>query len=81
VDVINKAFNVFTQKFNEKIMEENKRFRAKQEEYIIKKSEGIQSLYIAACSFAGFLIIAFLSIIIRIERSLRHLENRPVNTA
>lgn len=81
LDVINKALNIFTQKFHEQIEKENAQFVAKQQEYIAKKAEGMQSLYIAAGAFAAFLMIVFLSIIIRIERNLRHLENRPVVTA
>jgi hypothetical protein len=81
VDVINNALNLFTQKFHEQIQKENAEFAAKKEEYIAKKAEGMQSLYVAAGAFTAFLMIVFLSIIIRIERNLRHLENRPVGTA
>lgn len=81
LDVINKAKNLFTQKFNEQIKNENAKYVAKQQEYIEKKSEGMQNLYVAAGAFLAFLMIVFLSIIIRIERNLRHLENRPVVTA
>lgn len=81
LDVINKALNLYTQKFNEQIEKENQEVAAKQQEYIEKKAEGMQSLYIAAGAFAAFLMIVFLSIIIRIERNLRHLENKPTITA
>ena len=76
LDVVNKALNLFTQNFNEQIRKENSKFAAKQQEYLEKKNEGIQSLYIAAGAFGTFLMIVFLSIIIRIERNLRHLENK-----
>ncbi len=79
--VINKAFDIYTQKFNEQIEKENQELAAKQQEYIEKKAEGMQSLYVAAGAFVAFLMIVFLSIIIRIERNLRHLENKPVVTA
>ena len=81
LDVINKALNLFTQNFNEQIKKENAKFIAEQQKYIEKKSEGMQSLYVAAGAFVAFLMIVFLSIIIRIERNLRHLENKPTVTA
>lgn len=78
LDVINKALNLFTQHFNEQIVKENEQFAVRQQEYIAKKAEGMKSLYVAAGAFVAFLMIVFLSIIIRIERNLRHLENKPV---
>ena len=81
LDVINTALNIFTQNFSKQIEEENAKFATKQQEYIEKKAEGMQSLYVAAGAFVSFLMIVFLSIIIRIERNLRHLENKPVVTA
>ena len=81
LDVINTALNIFTQNFSKQIEEENAQFATKQQEYIEKKAEGMQSLYVAAGAFVSFLMIVFLSIIIRIERNLRHLENKPVVTA
>jgi hypothetical protein len=48
----------------------------RQQEYVDKKTDGMQSLYIAAGAFGAFLMIAFLSIIIKIERDVRHLETR-----
>ena len=76
LDVVNKALNLFTQKFNEQIEKKNAEHAAKQQEYIEGKAEGMQSLYVAAGAFVAFLMIVFLSIIIRIERNLRHLENK-----
>lgn len=81
LDIINKALNLFTKNFNEQIQKENARFAAEQQKYIEKKAEGMQSLYVAAGAFVAFLMIVFLSIIIRIERNLRHLENKTTVTA
>ena len=81
LDIINTALNLFEHNFNEQIQKENEKFAVKQREYIEKKTEGMQSLYVAAGAFVAFLMIVFLSIIIRIERNLRHLENKPVVTA
>ena len=76
-DVLGKALTAFTEEFNSQIEKVNAENAAKQVEYSQKKAAGIQSLYIAAAAFGAFLIIVFLSVIIRIERNLRHLENKP----
>ena len=75
-DVIDNAMRFFRENFQEQLKEENEKFAAKQQQHIIEKADGIQSLYIAAGAFAAFIIIVFLSIIIKIERNLRYLENR-----
>lgn len=41
------------------------------EEHAAKKAESLQMLYVAGAAFLTFLLIVFLSIIIRIERNLR----------
>ena len=81
LDVVNKALNLFTQKFNAQIEKANAEHAAKQREYVEKKADGMQSLYVAAGAFVAFLLIVFLSIIIRIERNLRHLENKSAIAA
>ena len=81
VDVVNKALSLFTQKFNAQIEKANAEHAAKQREYVEKKADGMQSLYVAAGAFVAFLLIVFLSIIIRIERNLRHLENKSAIAA
>lgn len=80
-DVCDMAFSLYIRKFNEQIKKEYAEFAAKQQEYVKGKSEGMQSLYIAAGAFITFLMIVFLSIIIKIERNLRHLENKSATTA
>jgi hypothetical protein len=81
VDVVNEALGLFTQKFHEQIEKANEEFAAKQEEYTEKKAEGILSFYFAVGAFVAFIMVVFLSVVIRIERNLRHLENKPVVTA
>lgn len=80
VDVVNKALDIFTEKFNEQIAKGNDEYIAKQRKFVEGKAEGMQSLYVASGAFVAFLMIVFLSIIIRIERNLRHLENKPAIT-
>jgi hypothetical protein len=79
--VVNKALNEFTNDFNAQLFKQNKEFEKKQREYIAKKSEGMQSLYLAGISLATFLLIVFLSVILKIERNLRGLkpESIPIN--
>lgn len=43
----------------------------RQAEHVAEKAESLQQLYIAGVAFLAFLLIVFLSIIIRIERNLR----------
>jgi hypothetical protein len=74
LDVVNRLLNAFTEQFEEQVEKNATENQAKHQEYIEKKAEGQQSLYIAAGAFVAFLMIVFLSIIIRIERNLRHLD-------
>ncbi|WP_432722670.1 hypothetical protein R0381_001540 [Jeongeupia wiesaeckerbachi] len=75
--VIQKVVGDFFQQFKANVEQEKAQRATKQQEYLVKKAEGMQSLYIAAGAFASFLMIVFLSVIIRIERNLRNLEKRP----
>ena len=81
LEVVNKALNIFTSKFNAQIKKAEIAHTEKQRQYLDKKAERMQSLYIAAGAFASFLMIVFLSVIIRIERNLRHLENKALPQA
>jgi hypothetical protein len=74
LDIVKQALKLFTQKFHEQIEKANKEFAVKQKEYAEKKAVGIQSLYFAGGAFFAFLMVVFLSVIIRIERNLRNLE-------
>lgn len=57
--------------FAEIVDKNNAEIEQKQQEYILAKAAGTQELYIAAGSFATFLLVVFLFIIIKIERNLR----------
>ncbi len=75
-DTVNRVLDTFAEQFQEQIKVNAKANQAKQQEHMEQRMEAQQSLYMAGAAFAGFLMIVFLSIIIRIERNLRHLE-RP----
>jgi len=76
VDVVNKVLNAYSDKFREKIEMEKAELASRLQEQIEKKARGMTNLYFAAGAFIAFLLIVFLSIVIKIERNLRHLENR-----
>jgi len=78
LDVVNQMLNTFTEEFNAKIEAERERISTAQQEHIQAKAESASNLYLAGACFGLFLLIVFLSIFIKIERNLRHLEtNRP----
>ena len=77
LDVVNKIISLFVKNFDEQIRDENIGMAADQQEHDARKAAAMQSLYIAAGAFGIFLVIVFLSIIIKIERNLRYLENLP----
>lgn len=74
IDVINKLLNLFTEEFAVQIQAERERIRAMQQEHMMDKESALENLYISAGCFGAFLIVVFLSIFIKIERNLRHLE-------
>jgi flagellar biosynthesis/type III secretory pathway M-ring protein FliF/YscJ len=76
-EIIDSVLNSYTEHFNQQLDEINTENTRKLQAYQQEKAEGMQSLYYAAAAFAGFLLIVFLSVIIRIERNLRHLEQLP----
>lgn len=76
--VVDSALDAFAKEFHNQI-EKDQELKAEQErQFLTAKAEGLQSLYYAAGSFLAFLLIVFLSIIIKIERNLRPVENKPV---
>lgn len=77
--VINGLVKLLTEQFETQISETKKENDELQRNYIESKEKGAQSLYLAGGTFGGFLLIVFLSIVIRIERSLRNLEKLPVS--
>lgn len=74
IDVVNKLLNLFTEEFAIQVQAERERIKAAHQEHMMDEEGALESLYISAGSFGAFLIIVFLSIFIKIERNLRHLE-------
>ncbi len=74
--VVEKAFYIYTVNFKQQIENQNNENQIKQQDYLLNKSKGIASLQIAAGAFGAFLLIVFLSVIIKIERNLRPAENK-----
>ena len=70
VTTINRYFEEFNRQAEQAIVEQATR-----------KERATQSLYIAAATFGAFLLLALLSIIVRVERNLRplaHLADKPL---
>ena len=74
LQTVNRILGTFVEQFDEQIGKSDADNVARQQQHLEKKAEGQQNIYLAAGSFGAFLMIVFLSIIIRIERNLRYLE-------
>lgn len=74
-EIVDKAMDFYTVEFAAQVEEEKRNAVYELEMQAARKAEATQSLYIAAGAFGTFLMIVFISIIIRIERNLRNLEN------
>lgn len=81
LDLVNSALDEFKAEFKAQIEAQEADDAERLREHQQRKAEGQQSLYMAGGAFGAFLLIVFLSIFIRIERNLRHLEARPLQAA
>lgn len=74
--VLDQYFMLFKQQVEQAMAEEE----VKRSGQAIRKEQAMQNLYIAAATFGAFLMLALLSIIVRVERNLRplaHLADKP----
>ena len=71
IDVVGEILDAFSQNFSSQITKSSEEQAKLDQKYLHEKAEGLQSLYTAAGAFGAFLLIVFLSIIIKIERNLR----------
>lgn len=74
-DVVEGVIDSFTREFNQQVKDTQAKNDAAQAKYLAEQHAARQGLYAAAAGFGIFLLIVFLSIVIRIERNLRP-ENR-----
>jgi hypothetical protein len=74
-DVAESVIESYTREFNQQVKDTQAKNDAAQAKYLAEQHGAQQSLYAAAAGFGIFLLIVFLSIVIRIERNLRP-ENR-----
>lgn len=74
---IDKMFDEFQASFDAELEAVQAENQERTQAYLARKADGLQSLYLAAGGLAAFLMIVFLSIVLRIERSLRNLERLP----
>ncbi len=75
-DVVEEAFYIFNDLFKKQIEDQKAEYQVKQQEYIMNKANATLSLQIAAATFSAFLLIVFLSVIIKIERNLRPTDTK-----
>lgn len=74
-DVVESVIDSYTREFNQQVKDTQAKNDAAQSKYMAEQHGAQQSLYAAAAGFGIFLLVVFLSIVIRIERNLRP-ENR-----
>lgn len=77
--MIDKAMDAYTEQFNGQMAQNEASNAAARARYQADHDDGMRSLYYAAGLFGAFLLIVFISIIIKIERNLRylaHIENK-----
>lgn len=70
-DVVESAIGSYTREFNQQVKDTQAKNDTAQAQYLAEQRGAQQSLYAAAAGFAIFLLIVFLSIVIKIERNLR----------
>lgn len=70
-DALSEIISVYKADFDKQVEEARAANEEAQIEHAAKKAESLQMLYVAGAAFLAFLLIVFLSIIIRIERNLR----------
>lgn len=70
-EVLGSIVSTFKEEFEKQLQEANAASEAKQVAYLEEKAKSMQALYLAGSAFLAFLLIVFLSIIVRIERNLR----------
>lgn len=74
LDLVNLLLDSYTEEFDAQLEKGNAANAAKQVAHEEQRDEGKRNLYVAGGAFGAFLMLVFLSISIRIERNLRHLE-------
>lgn len=72
---IDKAMEAYTDQFNSQVAEADRVNTEAKNKYLADREDGLRSLYYTGACFGTFLMIVFLSIIIKIERNLRYLAN------
>jgi hypothetical protein len=70
-DIIKKVLAAFTDEFDRQVADVDAKNRAAEDAYLAEQATSRQNLMFAIYAFGIFLLVVFLSIIIRIERNLR----------
>lgn len=70
-DIVDRLFHLFDEAFEESLREIRLEHYRQQTEYEARKEEGKMQLYAAAGTLAGFLVLVFLSVAVRLARQRR----------
>ncbi|MES2153181.1 MAG: hypothetical protein V4508_25660 [Pseudomonadota bacterium] len=73
-DIVNRALDEFSAEFKLQRERGATANLLRQNEFMQRKAEGKQNLYLACGALGAFLLMVFLSMLIKIERNLRYLE-------
>lgn len=74
IELVDKILESYTSMFDKELMDSEAKLAKLQAGHLADRESSIQSLYMTGGTFMTFLLIVFLSIFIRVERSLRNLD-------
>ena len=75
--VVDEVVDTYTKMFNQKLVDAKEKRDAKEMEQLQAKAGSTMKMYVAAGVFGIFLLVIFLSIVIRIERNLKVIADKP----
>lgn len=77
INMVGLVINSYTELFSKKIAAAKEKQEARAAEIQNEKATALMQLYVAAGIFGFFLLVVFLSIVIKIERNLREIASKP----
>lgn len=77
INMVSSVIGSYTEQFNKKLEAARTRQQASLARMQAEKADAMMQLYVAAGLFGLFLLVVFLSVLIRIERNLREIAGKP----
>ena len=74
IGIANATMKTYIDLFDKQLADRERAIPEKDAAEIARKAEATQQLYIAAGAFGSFLLLVFISIVVKIERNLRNLS-------